>query len=149
MPVTPQRAETLAARLLGDRRTKLGGLFVDHARRVASGIVDTDDAAVIAAALLHDVVEKGAVSADELLAMTGDERVVEIVELLTQRDGESDYVYLSRCARRPETLQIKRLDLADKLDAPDTVVPADVAERLRRRARQRLALLERFALGND
>jgi (p)ppGpp synthase/HD superfamily hydrolase len=147
--MTPQRAETLAARLLGDRRTKLGGSFLAHARRVAAGVGDTGDEVVIAAALLHDVIEKSPICANDLLVMTGDERVVELVDVLTQREGESDYIYLSRCSRRPETLLIKRLDLIDKLEAPDTVVDAEVAERVRRRARQRLDLLERFALRND
>jgi (p)ppGpp synthase/HD superfamily hydrolase len=147
--MTPEQAELLAARLLGDRRTKLGGSFVAHARRVAAGVGDTGDDVVIVAAFLHDVVEKHTISADDLLAVTGDQRLVQLVDILTQRQGESDYIYLSRCSRRPETLLIKRLDLLDKLDAPDTTVTAEIAERLRRGARQRLALLERFALRND
>jgi (p)ppGpp synthase/HD superfamily hydrolase len=147
--MTPERAEKLAARLLGDRRTKLGGSFLAHARRVAAGVGEAGDEVVVATALLHDVIEKGTVSTDELFVLTGDERVVELVDVLTQRDGESDYIYLGRCSRRPETLLVKRLDLLDKLDAPDTTVSPERAERLRRRARQRLALLDRFALRND
>ena len=146
--MSPSEADQLAARLLGDLRTKLGGPHIAHARRVASGLASSDDSTAIAAALLHDVVEKRRATVDELLAATDDPAVVELVTVLTQVVGESDYDYLSRCAADPTALVIKRLDLADKFAAEDDEVPADEAERVRRRAGQRLALLERLALRN-
>jgi (p)ppGpp synthase/HD superfamily hydrolase len=142
----PIEAEALAARLLADRRTSLGGTLLAHAKRVAAGVLDTGDEGLVAVALLHDVIEKAGASSSDLLADTGDERVLRLVEALTQLPGESDYDYLSRCAERPETLLIKRLDLLDKFAAEDSSVTAEVAERVRRRARQRLDLLERLAL---
>ena len=144
--ISPAEADALAVRLLGDLRTKLGGPHIAHARRVAARVADTGDDSVIAAALLHDVVEKGRISVAELLTATGDVRVVELVEVLTQREGESDYDYLSRCAAHPAALAIMRVDLLDKFVADDSEVPAATAERVRRRAGQRLALLERLAL---
>jgi (p)ppGpp synthase/HD superfamily hydrolase len=113
---------------------------------VAWAVAETGDEGLVAAALLHDVIEKGDASLDELLAETGDERVVRLVDELTHWPGESDEVYLSRCAARPETLLIKRCDLLDKFAADDTTVPADVADRVRSDARRRLELLEQLAL---
>jgi (p)ppGpp synthase/HD superfamily hydrolase len=138
-------ADALAARLLAGLRTKLGGAHIAHARRVAAGVLASGDTRAVAAALLHDVLEKTPVTADELHEMTGDQALVELVERLTRKDGQSDWSYLSRCAADPTALLIKRLDLTDKLTADDTEVPAADAERIRRRARQHLALLERLA----
>jgi hypothetical protein len=71
------------------------------------------------------------------------------VDDLTHRSGETDDVYLSRCAERPETLRIKRCDLLDKFAADDTTVAAEVAEHIRGEARRRLDLLERLALDHQ
>ena len=100
---------------------------------------------IVAVALLHDVVEKGRISRDELLALTGDARLVELVEVLTRNDGESDEDYLSRCAADPVALLVKRADLADKLFADDSNLTPTDALRLRRRAGRRLALLNLLA----
>ena len=136
-------AEHLAAELLGDLRTALGGLHVDHARRVADGVRDGggDDVAV-AAALLHDVVEKGCIAEDDLERLVADPRITGLVRILTRHPGESDRAYLERCGATPESLVIKRADLADKLDAADAQVPRAEVARLRRRAARRLALLD-------
>jgi (p)ppGpp synthase/HD superfamily hydrolase len=145
MAISPEAADVLAARLLGDLRTKLGGLEIAHARRVAAEVRATHDDRAIAAALLHDVVEKGGISADELRALTGDPAVVALVEVLSRRDGEAEHHYLSRCAADPMALLVKRIDLTDKLVADDATVPTAVAEPVRQQARQRLALLDDLA----
>ena len=147
--ISPVEADALAARLLAGLRTKLGGTHIAHARRVAGGVLASGDTRALAAALLHDVLEKTAVTADELHEMTGDQALVDLVERLSQRAGESDWDYLSRCAADPTALLIKRFDLTDKLTADDSEVPAADAERIRRRARERLALLERLALRHN
>ena len=103
-----------------------------------------DDHAV-AAALLHDVVEKGRISLDELLAITGDVRVVELVDLLTRAPDESDFEHLGRCAADRDALLIKRADLADRLMADDWNVSPATAARIRRQAARRLNLLNGLA----
>src|SRR5262245_35076862 len=143
--MTPDDADSIAARLLGELRTKLGGLHIVHARRIAERARPTGDRRVIAAALLHDVLEKTATTADELRTMTGDAHVVELVEVLTQRPGERYQDYLARCVEDPAARLLKRYDLEDKLLADDSAVPATVADRLRHKARARLALLDRLA----
>ena len=144
----PVEVEALAVRLLGEVRTRLGGSHVAHAKRVAVAVAGTGDEGLVAAALLHDVIEKTGTSVSELLAEVGDERVVRLVDQLTHRPDESDQVYLSRCAASRETLLIKRCDLLDKFSADDVTVSADAAQHVRREARRRLDLLERLA-GRD
>jgi (p)ppGpp synthase/HD superfamily hydrolase len=144
-PFTAAAADALAARLLGDLRTKLGGLHIEHARRVAERVRPTGDDRTVAAALLHDVVEKGESSLADLLAVVRDERVVQLVDILTRRRAESEEEYLSRCAADPVALAIKRADLADKHFHGDAQVDRNTAQRLGREAQQRLELLDRLA----
>ncbi len=146
MAISPEAADALAARLLGGLRTKLGGLEIAHARRVAAAVRGTnDDNRAVAAAMLHDVLEKAGIGAHELRAMTSDDEVVALVEVLSRRDSESDHDYLARCAADPLALLVKRADLADKLVTDDSLVSPAVAEEIRREARRRLALLNDLA----
>ena len=144
-PFTAAAADAVAARLLGDLRTKLGGLHIEHARRVAERVRPTGDDRTVAAALLHDVVEKGQSSLADLLAVVRDERVVHLVDILTRRRGESEEEYLSRCAADPVALAIKRADLADKHFHGDAQVDQETAQRLGQEAQQRLELLDLLA----
>ena len=141
-PLTAAAADALAARLLGDLRTKLGGLQIEHARRVAERVRPTGDDRTVAAALLHDVVEKGQSSLADLLAVVRDVRVVHVVDILTRRRGESEEEYLARCAADPMALAIKRADLADKHFHGDAQVDQETAQRLGQEAQQRLELLD-------
>src|SRR5689334_11781225 len=106
--------DALAARLLAGERTTPGGTHIDHARRIAAAVDWTCENRLIAAALLHDVLEKTNTTAAELLEWTGDVRIVELVERLSQRTGESYEAYLSRCASDADALLIKTADLQDK-----------------------------------
>ena len=142
--ISSDEADALAARLLGDLRTKLGGSHIAHARRVAAAVAGSDDERVVAVALLHDVLEKTEITADELRTFTRDSTVVALVELLTQVEGESDHAYLSRCAADPTAVLVKRLDLEDKLVADASGVPESAAETIRRQAMERLELLEQL-----
>jgi (p)ppGpp synthase/HD superfamily hydrolase len=142
----------MAARLLSGHRTKTGGSHLAHARRVALAVrtcsseaLDGDEQRAFIAALLHDVMEKAGVTIAELRTMTDDERVVELVQILTQRIGESDRSYLARCASDPTALVIKRIDLEDKFVLLGATAPPDVIARVQRRARRRMALLEQIA----
>ncbi len=144
-PFTAEEADALAARLLGDLRTKLGGLQIEHARRVADRVRPTGDDRTVAVALLHDVVEKRQSSLADLLAVVRDERVVDLVDILTRREGESEEEYLTRCAADPVALAIKRADLADKHFRDDAQVDQETAQRLGQEAQQRLELLDHLA----
>jgi (p)ppGpp synthase/HD superfamily hydrolase len=144
-PFSPAAAAALASRLLGESRTSLGGLRIAHARRVAARVRTASDDHAVTAALLHDVVEKDRISLDELLAITADARLVDLVDLLTKGPDESDYEYLARCATDPAALLVKRADLADRLMADDSNVSPATAARIRRQAARRLQVLNALA----
>jgi (p)ppGpp synthase/HD superfamily hydrolase len=140
-------ADALAADLLGDLRTRLGGLHIAHARRVAAGVRELGDERLVVAALLHDVVEKDRIGIDDLSARVRDAVVIDLVDVLTHDPDVTEMEYLSRCAAHPQALLIKRLDVLDKLNADDSDVTADVAEQIGRQAMARLATLDRLAAG--
>lgn len=141
--ITPGDADDLATQVLAGRVTKLGGLSIDHARRVAAAVAAHGDRAVVVA-LLHDTVEKGCIAWPELAAAVDDDEVVRLVDALTRRNGESELDYLRRCARDPAAAVIKRADLLDKLDPPEIDAACDGGAAIRRQARERLALLHRL-----
>jgi (p)ppGpp synthase/HD superfamily hydrolase len=143
--ISPQAAEQIAARLLGDLRTTLGGTQIAHARRVAARARYTGDHRIIAAALLHDVLEKTDTTAAGLRELTGDPEVVALVETLTHDPDESYEVYLARCAADRDAFVIKRLDLMDKLVTDEVHVSMSELTRIRHTAAVRLARLNRFA----
>ena len=142
---TPEHADRLAMRLLGQRRTRLGGLELNHARRVAATLSGRGDEQLISAALLHDVLEKTDTTREELLDLTGNEAVVALVSIVTRGPTEAYRTYLQRCASDPGGYPLKHADLQDKVVTSDVAVPAAVAARLRQQARQRLHLLDLFA----
>jgi (p)ppGpp synthase/HD superfamily hydrolase len=142
---TPEHADRLAAQLLGQMRTRLGGLELDHARRVAATLSSGGDEQLVSAALLHDVLEKTDTTREELLELTDDEVVVELVSLVTRDPAEAYRTYLARCASDPGTYALKQADLQDKVVTSDVTVAGYVAARLRQQARQRLQLLDVFA----
>jgi hypothetical protein len=143
-PMTLDAADELVVQLLGARRTKLGGVHIDHAPRVARAASD-DDPRVTIVALLHDVIEKTDITLSALRVMIADSWVADAVEALTKRDDESEWMYLARCAADPVICRLKRLGLVDKLDCDDVLVAADIARRLRLQARHRLRALEHLA----
>ena len=56
--ISPVEADALAARRLAGRRTKLGGAHIAHARRLASAVLAPGDDRALAAAHLHELLER-------------------------------------------------------------------------------------------
>jgi len=139
-------ADELAQRAHGEERNDSGTRYIDHVRRVAERVKDDPDPYAVPAALLHDTVEKGGVSWDELRAAGADDRLIELVDALTERDGEPEGGYLARAAGDPVAFRLKRADIRDKLDGPlGESLSEDERRRILERARRRLDLLERLA----
>src|SRR5436305_207444 len=139
-------ADALAQLAHGDDRNRSGELFIDHVRSVARRMKNDPDPYAVLAALLHDTVEKSSMTWDDLRAAGADDRLVALVDALTERDDEPEEEYLDRAAADPLTLRIKRADITDKLDLDGPTVLSDDARRtMEDRARRRLDLLEEKA----
>ena len=138
-----QRAHQLAQQAHGRDETKAGVLFIDHVRSVAARVADDPDPYAVVAALLHDTVEKGSFEWVDLRAAGADERLLTVVDALTERDSEPEVAYLTRCVDDPLALRIKRADISDKLDIrPSHKLGVEDATQLRQRAGPRCSRLE-------
>ena len=144
--LTIDQADGLAQRAHGDDRNKSGLPFITHVRNVAARLEDDPDDYAVVAALLHDTVEKSRMEFADLRTAGADDRLIGLVDALTERTGEPERSYLARCAADPLALRIKRADIADKFDTAQRADLTSVQRRdLLRRARRRLAILESFA----
>jgi (p)ppGpp synthase/HD superfamily hydrolase len=91
--------------------------YFEHPLRVAIKILGaTKDWELAAAAILHDSVEDRGISYSDLKAAGLPERVIQLVDALTKREGE-DYFedYLARIKPNGEALKIKLADILDNL----------------------------------
>jgi (p)ppGpp synthase/HD superfamily hydrolase len=144
--ITAAEADALAQRAHGEERNHSGVRYIDHVRRVADGLKTDPDGYAVPAALLHDTVEKSDMSWDDLRAAGADDRLLEVIDALTEREGEPEYSYLARAADDPLALRIKRVDIADKLNGPlGESLSEEDRRRAHDRARRRLDLLEQLA----
>src|SRR5262245_15427961 len=132
-------ADALASAAHGHDRTKSGVLFIEHVRRVAGQLRDDPDPYAMPAALLHDVVEKTSIEFVDLRVAGADDRLVGVVDALTERDDEPLEEYLLRCVANPLALRVKRADITDKLELlAEERVPLDAAAEIGASARHRL-----------
>jgi len=144
--MTPEMADVFAQQAHGSDQNRSGVPFIDHVRSVAARVASDPDPFAVVAALLHDTVEKAAVGFDDLRAAGADERLIDLVDALTERPGESEESYLARAAADPLTLRIKRADITDKLDLRSATMLSETDRRaMEQRAQRRLALLEQIA----
>ncbi len=129
------KAAERARALYGDRRRKDGALVAEHAESVALSAAQFGDGApeVLAAALLHDVVEAGATTVDNLRAEFGDE-VARLVDAMTVRPGEDAAGAAARADEAGAAALLLRL--CDRLDGVARLGgrPADKREKFLREA---------------
>jgi (p)ppGpp synthase/HD superfamily hydrolase len=93
---------------------KAGAPYIGHILRVADRVSHLDPE-VIAAALLHDILEDTAATAADLAAAGIPATVIEAVVLLTKTGGPLEDYY-ARIREHPVALAVKLADIADNAD---------------------------------
>ena len=94
--------------------------YINHPRRVAEALTKRPGGVyffVHAAALLHDVLEDSSFEAQDLLDLGISQETVDIVEILSKRNGETYWTYLDRVisSGSAEALAVKIADTEDNL----------------------------------
>lgn len=102
-------AFALAVRVHGGQVDKAGAPYLGHVVRVADAV---GPGLVRVVALLHDVVEDGGATLDEIVVSFGHE-VGWAVDALTRLRGETYEAYIERCAADALARVVKLADLAD------------------------------------
>jgi (p)ppGpp synthase/HD superfamily hydrolase len=95
-----------------DQIDKAGKPYIRHLEAVASKVIGTEEKTV---AWLHDIFEDTDFS-HEQLSVFFPRSIVEAVEALTKRPGESYEDYLRRIAENPLAIKVKMADLDHNTD---------------------------------
>lgn len=128
----------LAARLHAGHIDKGGRPYIEHLNRVFLRVMQAGgDRIQQIAALLHDAIEDGLATADELLAEGVPPEAVEIIVTLTRRPGQAYLDYIAGVKTNPRAALVKQEDLEDNMDPErlaklDPKESASLAERYRR-----------------
>ena len=123
---------------------KSGAPYIGHLDRVRMYVCALGgNANQEAAALLHDSIEDGLVTADDLAMKYGvPDEVIAIVQALTTPKGANYFDYVRSLKSNKEAVLVKRADIANNSD-PKRLVRLDplVAEKLRSKYSQALEIL--------
>lgn len=110
---TLERALEIACEAHKGQTDKAGEPYILHVLRVVLA-VEGEDPRIVAA--LHDVVEKSPDWTLERIAVESfPPEIVEAVDALTRRPGESEDAYLARATAEPLARTVKHADVADNL----------------------------------
>lgn len=118
---------------------KTGHAYISHPIRVAERVRRHDPTAapgVIAAALLHDVLEDTDLTRDDLISAGIPADVVDVVDAVTKRMGEPPEEYFARVRSDSRAVAVKRADIEDNTDPERT---AQLDEGTRRRLASKYA----------
>jgi hypothetical protein len=120
-------AISVAARAHEGQVDKAGRPYFAHPlRMVARALADCHDPEVAIVAALHDVIEDSAITIGDLRGVGFSERVVDAVEALTRRAGESYRDFLLRLRPNDLARRVKLFDLDDNTDPLRLALISDV-----------------------
>ena len=97
-----------------DQVDRTGHDYILHAERVGQAVAHLGEA-YEAAGYLHDVVEDTDTSLDDLRHLGFTEEVVEAVDALTKREGETHAERVLRAGRNTVAREVKIADMRDNL----------------------------------
>lgn len=110
---TLEQAIALAARAHQGQTDKAGAPYIFHPLRL---MLRMKDEAARMAAVLHDTVEDTDVTLAALRRLGFPKAVVEAVDRLSRREGETYEAFIARIKRHPLARRVKLADLADNMD---------------------------------
>jgi GTP diphosphokinase / guanosine-3',5'-bis(diphosphate) 3'-diphosphatase len=110
---TLERAIAIAAEAHAGQIDKAGEAYILHPLRL---MLSLDSEVERKVAVLHDVVEDSGITLEQLRSEGFGEDVLNAIEALTKRDGESKMDAAARAKRNPIALRVKLADNADNQD---------------------------------
>jgi len=119
---TLERAIEIAAAAHAGQVDKAGQTYILHPLRVMLRVAAGNEQM---AAVLHDVVEDTSVTLEQLALEGFPQEVLEAVEALTKRPGESRLQAAARAAAHPVARAVKLADNAENMDLTRITSPTD------------------------
>lgn len=108
-----EKSIELALRAYTGQKDKAGETYILHPLRIMAKMEGAKEKSV---ALLHDVIEDSEITARQLLESGIPEDVVDAVEALTKRDGESYEAFLLRVKANLLATKVKIADIEDNIN---------------------------------
>ncbi len=108
-----ERAIKIAVVAHEGQKDRYGAPYILHPLRVMAG-VQTDAQKIVA--VLHDLVEDTSWTFEKLRRNGFPKEIVEAIDCLTKRKGESYQDFVSRSASNPLARRVKLADLQDNMD---------------------------------
>lgn len=105
---------------------KGGQPYIFHLTQVAG---EFGDLAAQTVGLLHDIVEDTEFGLNDLVTMGYPDEIVDAVDALTKREGESYEDYLNRVKENPLAIRVKLVDLKHNMDLTRLPVITEIDER--------------------
>ncbi len=133
-----ERAIALAVRAHNGQRDLSGKPIILHPLRVMFEFIGDDT--MMAAAVLHDVVEDSEVTVGEIRSQFGAE-VAEIVDSVSRRLYEKYFDFIERCRVHPQGRRLKLADLQDNM-RPDRALWTSEHDGLRKRYVKAMGILQ-------
>ena len=136
-----EEIKTFATNLHAGQTDKSGRPYINHPERVAAMVrASGGDWVQESAAWLHDAIEDTGITADSMLRLGVPSLVVELVEVLTHQEHESNQDYWRSIRANPRALVVKLSDIYDNLD-PSRLCYLDAATQSRLRTKYANAML--------
>jgi GTP diphosphokinase / guanosine-3',5'-bis(diphosphate) 3'-diphosphatase len=110
---TLERAIEIAARAHAGQVDKGGQPYILHPIRVMLSVKSESERI---AAVLHDVVEDSEITLDDLRSEGFSDEIVEAVDVLTEREGETKMDKAVRASKNSIAKAVKLADLADNMN---------------------------------
>ena len=101
---------------------KAGMPYILHPLRVMFRMTSEEE---MITAVLHDVIEDTPYTLDDLKGLGYAEEVLEALDCLTHREGETYEAFIERAATNPLACRIKIADLEDNMDVRRIAQPQD------------------------
>ena len=108
-----EKAIAIAVEAHKGQKDKAGDPYILHPLRVMFQMETKEE---MIAAVLHDVLEDTAITPDQLKEMGFSETVLEALDSVTKRAGETYEDFVQRAALHPIGKKIKLADLRDNMD---------------------------------
>lgn len=138
-----ERALIIAAQAHAGMKDKGGAPYILHPLRLALQF-PPGDAQIVA--LLHDVVEDSDWTIEGLRGEGFSEAILDGVDCLTRREGETYAAFVDRCAAHPLACGVKLADIEDNLDVR-RLGPLEARDLSRLQRYQRSRAVLRSAMG--
>lgn len=120
---------------------KAGRPYIEHVLRVM-GRIPRHDVLGRMVAVLHDTMEDGSVTSDDLVRLGVPGEVIRAVKAITHLRGEPNEAYWKRVAGDPLARRVKIEDIGDNLDEGRlAALPEQTAARLRKKYAKALEAL--------